>query len=97
MSLKRLRLQPKKGDSGSYAFDSIIAYKAVFRLRVFFPDPDQTFFFVRIRIGQKSGSDPEKSGFMEKRHQTRVKVEKMLYFISSTLNPFLFGQAPPNP
>ena len=46
MSLKRLRLQPKKGDSGSYAFDSIIAYKAVFRIRMdpgFYADPEQDF------------------------------------------------------
>ena len=27
-----------------------------------FSDPDQAFFWVRIRIGQKSGTDPEKSG-----------------------------------
>ena len=26
---------------------------AVFRIRVFFPDPDQTFFLLRIRISQK--------------------------------------------
>ena len=55
MSLKRLRLQPKKGDSGSYAFDSIIAYKAVFRIRVFFPDPDQTFFL----SGSGSAKNPD--------------------------------------
>ena len=36
---------------------------------------------------------------MKKRPKTGVKVEKMLYryFISSTSNTVLFGQAPPKP
>ena len=55
-------------------------------------------FWVRIRIGQKSGSDPENSGSGSvKRPKTGVNVEKMLYLISSTLNTILFGQAPPKP
>ena len=72
----------------------------MFRIR-FFPDPNQIFFsFVRIwiRIGQKSGSDPEKSGSVKKSPETEVQVEnKFVFHIkhSQVLNTFFFGQAPP--
>ena len=51
----------------------------------FFPDRDQTFFL---------SPDPDRPKI---RPKTEVKVEKNLYFISSTLNTVLFGQAPPKP
>ena len=57
----------------------------------FFPDPDQTFF---SEAGSGSAKNPDPDPW-KKHPKTRVKVEKILYFISSTLNTFFFGQAPP--
>ena len=68
----------------------------MFRIRVFswIRTQIRLFFWVRVRIGQKSGSNPD---LWKKRPITRVKVEKMLYFKSSTNNTVFFGQAPPKP
>ena len=61
-------------------------------------------FFSRIRIGislfYESGSGSAKNPDPDpwkKRPKIGVKVKKILYFISSTLNIVLFGQAPPKP
>ena len=67
----------------------------MFRIWVFFPDTDQTFF-----LSPDPDPDRPKSQIRiskKKRPKTGVKVEKMLYFISSTLNTVFFGQAPPKP
>ena len=44
----------------------------VFRIRFFSGSRSEFFFWVRIRLGQKSGSDPEKSGSVKKRPKTCV-------------------------
>ena len=78
----------------------MIANKAVFRIRVIFPVPDQPFFLsldpdrpkIRIRSGKIRIQIREKNVL-----KLELKWKKILYFISSTLNIVLFGQAPPKP
>ena len=64
------------------------------RISLFFlsPDPYPDRPKIRIRSGNIPDPDPWK-----KHPKTGVKVKKVLYFISSTLNVVLFGQTPPKP
>ena len=60
---------------------------AVFRIRLFF----------RVRIGLKSGSDPEKSGSVKKRPKNRVEVETNVILHILHSSHVFFGQAPSKP
>ena len=73
----------------------LVHFFPAFRLRVFSGSGSDIFSWVRIRIGQKSGSDPEQSGSgsVKKPPKSEVQVE-FFFFIFSTLNTVLFGQAP---
>ena len=60
-------------------------------------------FFSEFGSGSGSAKNPDPirkksgSGSVKKCPRTRVKVEKMLHFISSTRNTVFFGQGPPKP
>ena len=67
-------------------------WESVFRIRVFFLSPDPDRPKIRIRIRKIRIRIREKNVL-----KLEFKQKKIVYFIYSTLNMFLFGQALPKP